>query len=62
MAEIELGNAPPKELIAKNFNIDYEQYREHMDVSEFFKRGKEYIQTTKNKIDDMKSKVFLKVS
>ena len=57
MSEIELGNAPPKELIAKNFKIDYEQYREPMDFTEFFTKGKEYLENTKKKIEDMKSKV-----
>jgi len=58
LSEIELGNAPPKELIAKNFKIDYEQYREPMDLTEFFKKGKEYLENTKKKIEDMKSKVI----
>lgn len=57
MSEIELGNAPPKEMIAKNFKIDYENYREHMDLSEFFKKGKQYLENTKNRIEDLKAQV-----
>lgn len=57
LSEIELGNAPPKELIAKNFKIDYEQYRETMDMSEFFKNGKEYLEMTRKKIEDLKTNV-----
>lgn len=58
LSEIELGNAPPKEIIAKNFKIDYEQYRDHMDMSEFFKKGKEYLETAKKKIEDLKAQVI----
>lgn len=58
LSEIELGNAPPKEIIAKNFKIDYEQYRDHMDLSEFFKKGKEYLETAKKRIEDLKAQVI----
>lgn len=58
LSEIELGNAPPKELIAKNFKIDYEQYREPMDLTDFFKKGKQYLETTKKKIEDLKNNVL----
>ena len=29
-----------------------------MDMSEFFKKGKEYLETTKKRIEDLKSKVL----
>ena len=54
LIEMEMGNAPPKEFLLKNIDINPEEYRVQRNLDEMIDRGYHYVSNTRDKIDDIR--------
>jgi hypothetical protein len=59
LAEVELGNAPPLEMIAKNLNPNPEEYRRQTDLTEILKNGPGYVNQAQRRIKEIVTEVFI---
>ena len=58
LAEIEMGNAPPLELIKKNIQYDPDEYRNQRTLNEVLQHGKEYANEAHERIEEAMREVL----
>jgi 23S rRNA maturation mini-RNase III len=61
LAEVELGNAPPLEIVAKNLNANPEEYRNQTELNDILKNGPNYVKQTQKRIKEIVEEVIKEI-